>query len=102
MVFPVNVNVVAVSTEVNPVTQTAEVEVKKASVILIPLAVADGKSKSREPIMIIIIKLARKRRDGLIPLRKARLFFENSIKNTKLFTVRRYSVSAKLYHVPSF
>jgi hypothetical protein len=84
MVLPKKVKLVAVSIVVRPVTQTAEVEVKNASVMLIPFVVADGSINKRQPISIIKIKLERNRSDGLIPFKKLKLFLENSIKKIML------------------
>ena len=63
--LPIGVNCEAVSTTVNPVTQTALVEVKKASIKRIPFVVEFGSNNRPVPIKIINRKLPAKRAKGL-------------------------------------
>ena len=79
MAFPKNVKSVAVSSVVNPVTQTAEVEVKKASVIEMPFVLAEGSKSKHPPIIMIKIKLDRNKSDGLMPFKKFKLLITNII-----------------------
>jgi len=65
IIFPKKVKQNSVSTTVNPVTQTALVEVKRESIMLIPFVVAFGSSKSKVPEIINIKKLITKTRAGL-------------------------------------
>lgn len=55
--LPRLVNAVAVSTTISPVTQTALVDVKKASIMLMPFVVAFGNSSNAVPIKIRKMKL---------------------------------------------
>jgi hypothetical protein len=96
-VFPKNVNVVGISTLTSPVTQTAEVEMKNASVKDMPLYVAEGNNRSNVPMTINRIKLARNSTEGLYFCRNFKLFFDISIKKMIMFVPTRYIDSIKLY-----
>ena len=57
MNFPICVKCVAVFTAIRPVTQTADIEVKKASTKEMPCRVEKGSFKATDPISINAIKL---------------------------------------------
>ena len=85
MVLPIPVKTVAVSTTINPVTQTAEVDVNKASIQVIPLTVELGSIKRRVPTKMTNRKLKIKIIAGCIAiLLTPRLIRLNSIKNSRL------------------
>lgn len=58
MACPVKVKSFAVSRTMSPVTQTADVDVKRASINEMPCTVAVGSLSSKEPARIRIRKLA--------------------------------------------
>jgi hypothetical protein len=64
MVLPIPVKTVAVSTTIKPVTQTAEVEVKRASIQVIPPTVELGSMSNTVPTRITRRKLRIKIKAG--------------------------------------
>jgi len=65
IIWPVSVKRVPVSTTVNPVTQTADVAVKRASMNLsLPVADIDGRVSNVAPIKIVVANPATRIVDG--------------------------------------
>ena len=81
--LPKSVNAVAVSTTINPVTQTALVDVKKASINEMPPVVALGNRSKAVPIIINPKKLRTKIVAGFTEGLKILIFlFDSSAKKT--------------------
>ena len=66
IVSPIGVNVVGISTGLNPVTHTALVETNKESTQPMPSIVLFGSINKPEPIIIIVIKLPASIKAGFV------------------------------------